>query len=119
MRKDFPSPDGYAQGWRLISRDAACGRNWIDAVDGDQALLLVLDTHGDWWAVAAHCRQCTAPLASALHKDTTGTGFDELRCTQCGSAHGPAVNDCECVALMVVDDEIYAAPDVDVSDDTD
>ena len=119
MTNDFPSPDRHARGWRLISGDAHSDRPWIDAGDVDPPLFLARDANGDWWAVSAVCRQCAAPLLDALGEDTTRTGFDELVCAQCGAAHGPAVVDCDCLALMVVDEEIYVAPDVSAYDGAD
>ena len=119
MTIDFPSPDAHAQGWRLVSREALTEQNWINASDAVPALLLVLDTSGEWWAVAPDCRHCAAPLIDALRKTATGNGLDELSCTQCGAAHGPAVADCDCVALMIVDEEIYAAPGIDTSNRSD
>ena len=115
MTNDFPGPDRHSQGWRLISRSALCEPNWINASDADPALLLMLDTHGDWWAIAADCSHCGAALIDVLHNNTQHAGRDELQCAQCGTLHGPHVAGCECVALMVVDEEIYAAPDIDVN----
>ena len=114
MSDDFPSLDRHAQGWRLVSRNAHTGQAWINASDADPAMLLVLDTRGDWWAIAPDCRHCGAPLLDVLRKDTAHGARDELHCAQCGTAHGPHVADCERIALMVVDEEIYAAPSIDV-----
>ena len=116
MTNDLPSPDGHAQGWRLVSREALTEQSWIDASNAAPALLLVLDTQGDWWAVTPDCRNCATRLIDALRKDATSSGLDEFYCAQCGAAHGPGVADCDCVALMVVDEEIYAAPSIDTSD---
>jgi hypothetical protein len=52
MSDDFPSPDGHAQGWYLVSRQALGDRTWIDASDMTPALLLLRDCAGEWWALA-------------------------------------------------------------------
>ena len=116
MSDDFPSPDGHAQGWRLISREASTDRSWIEVSDMTPALLLLVDGASEWWAVAANCRQCASALVNGLTEPAGAraiNGFDELHCVHCGAAHGPAVAGCACIALMVVDEEIYALPDID------
>jgi len=110
MSNDIPTPDAHAQGWRLVSREANVGKIWIDARSASPSLLLVQDTQGEWWAVPPDCRECAAPLINALKSDTSRVGLDELCCCQCGTAHGHAIAGCPCAALMVVDEEIYAAP---------
>ena len=112
MAHDPSSPDAHAQVWRLISDQAHSARTWIDAHDANPALLLVLDTQGDWWAVAPDCRECAGSLTDVLRKGAVADGLDELRCAHCGAAHGPGVDECAAVTLMVVDEEIYAAPDI-------
>ena len=108
MSNDFARAERHAQGWRLISNEARADKKWIDASHANPALLLVLDSHGDWWAVSPQCRQCAAPLRNVLRTVAMPAGLDELHCAQCGAAHGPTVAGCECVPLMVVDEEIYA-----------
>ena len=108
MADDIPSPEAHAQGWRLITDDARPERRWIETRNIQPSLLLVLDSEQDWWAVASACQHCGADLAANLRTATPIHGLDELRCAQCATAHGPKVSDCTCVALMVVDQEIYA-----------
>jgi hypothetical protein len=111
MDHGLPTPDGHAQGWRLITDDARPERAWIDATGASPALLLVRDTQQDWWAITPECRICGATLLDVLRSATTAGGLDELHCANCGTAHGPEIDDCHCVALMVVDEEIYIAPE--------
>ena len=110
MSDDIPTPGAHARGWRLVSRGANAGKTWIDARTATPAMLLVLDTQEEWWAIPADCQNCSAPLIGALKSNASHVGLDEFYCAQCGTAHGHAAAGCECIALMVVDDEIYAAP---------
>ena len=112
MSDDFSSPDRHAQSWHLVSREALADRTWMDASDMNPALLVLLDCAGDWWAISPHCRQCASPLAQGLTRHTR-KAIDELDCARCSTPHGPAVADCECVSLMVVDEEIYALTTID------
>ncbi len=73
--------------------------------DGMDTVLLVADEEGAWWAVPGACRKCGDSLEPASKEVLNPT--QSLRCHACGTLHGPHIDDCEQVATLVVDDEIY------------